>query len=248
MCPLIHVHSSVCAHSGVKRPAAYLWLVMLWPVVSDSPAFLWPPVIQNMTLSVRPPTWNAQAVPQEFTGQRWDWLKLIFIAPVPGVCAWQWACAFKAAKAWVGKKKKGRKKPKKKPSSPGLSAWLHQCYEILKNICLCLSQGKSAKGVPVHYGVLWRVEGLGGVIPPTTPPPSRCFTGTCLCPDIAHLCTLQRPASLQPSALTHYRSSWQHHKWQISVHLIPPVVYFCTRQSVTCNNTWRVRIDSVCPK
>lgn len=54
MCPMIHVHSSGCAHSGVKRPAAYLWLAMLWSVVSDSPAFLWPPVIQNMTPSVWP--------------------------------------------------------------------------------------------------------------------------------------------------------------------------------------------------
>lgn len=46
--------------------------------------------------------------PREFTGQRWDWLKLIFIALVPGICAWQWKCAFKATKARAGKKK-GRK-------------------------------------------------------------------------------------------------------------------------------------------
>lgn len=64
-------------------------------------------------------------------------------------------------------------------------------------------------------------------------------------PAFAHLWTAQRPASLQPSVLTHYRSSWQHHKWKNSVHYIPLVVMFCTRKSVTCNNTWRVWIDNV---
>lgn len=56
MCAMIHVHLWVCVPVGVCvwGPAAYLWLVMPWSVASDSPASLWPPVIQNMPLSVWP--------------------------------------------------------------------------------------------------------------------------------------------------------------------------------------------------
>lgn len=123
-----------------------------------------------------------------------------------------WACAFKATKARAGKKRKGKKE---KTSFPGLSAWLHhQRYEILKNICLFLPRGKSA--CPLWCAL--KSVRIGRCHPPP------CLTETCLCPDIAHLCTPQRPASLQPSVLTHYRSSWQHHKWQNSVHYIPPVL------------------------
>ena len=47
---MIHAHLWMCVHGSVQRPAAYLWLVMLWSVVSDSPASPWTPVIQSMPL------------------------------------------------------------------------------------------------------------------------------------------------------------------------------------------------------
>lgn len=176
--------------------------------------------------------------PREFTGQRWDWLKLIVIALVPGICAWQWKCAFKATKAWAGKRK-GRK---------NIFPWII-CLTppVLWNIKEHLPVRSSREECQSSACPLWCALKSARIGRCNAPPPfpSLCLTQPCLCPDITHLCTLQRPVNLQPSVLTHYWSSWQHHKWQNSVHYITPVVYFCTRQSVTFNNTRRVWIDSV---
>lgn len=92
------------------------------------------------------------------------WFKLIFITQVPGVCARESACAFKPTTAWA----------EQKNAISGLSAWLPQHYEILKNLCVLPAstflgekdRGSSSSTVPVHRGVLWRVERWGGVIPP----------------------------------------------------------------------------------
>lgn len=144
-------------------------------------------------------------------------------------------------------KKKGRRKKKKK----NIFSWIicltpPVLWNIKEHLPVPFSREKCQRSAcPLWCALKSGRIGRCYPTPPTLPPSPPRFTETCLCPDIAHLCTPQRPASLQPSVLTHYRSSWQHHKWQNSVHFIPPMVYFCTRQSVTCNNTWRVWIDSV---
>lgn len=184
---MIHVHSSLCAHSGVKRPAAYLWLVMLWSLVSDNPACLWPLVIQNVTLPVRPLHKIHKPSPPGVDRSE------VGLAQINLQClayVQHGARGFKATKAGAGKKRKGKKE---KTSFLGLSAWLHhQRYEILKNICLCLPWGKSA--CPLWCAL--KSVRIGRCHPPP------CLTETCLCPDIAHLCTPQRPASLQPNTLS----------------------------------------------
>lgn len=99
------------------------------------------------------------------SGAYWVWwFKLIFITQVPRVRVWESVCAFKPTKAWA----------EQKNAISGLSAWLPQHYEILKNLCFLPAsaflrekyRGSSSSTVPVHRGVLWRVERWGGVIPP----------------------------------------------------------------------------------
>lgn len=232
MCAMIHEHLWVCVHGGVYGPAAYLRLVMLWSVASDSPASPWPPVIQNMPSQ---PSSYMKGKGQPTGAYRagvW-WLKLIFITQVPGACAWESMCAFKPVKAWAEQKNAVSRIICMTPPV------LWNFKELQRPACLCLPQGIGTREFFFHSACSSRCALKGGKMWEVWFP--QCFKEACICPDIARLCTPRRPASLQPPVLMHYRSSMHHGKCLAKAACyFPPMAYFYTRLSVTCN-TWRVQ-------
>lgn len=169
------------------------------------------------------------------------WLKLIFITQVPGACAWESMCAFKPTKAWAEQKN-------------GISRIICMTPPVLWNFkelqcpaCFYLPQGKGTREF-FHSACSSRCALKGGKMWEVWFP--QCFMEACICPDIAHLCTPRRPASLQPSVLMHYRSSRHRGKCLAKAACyFPPMLIFiqgCLSHATLegCNAT-SVRIGSV---
>lgn len=91
-------------------------------------------------------------------------------------------------------------------TSPGLSAWVPSTMIFSRTLLPFLQPfpGKWLAEVPRH--TCWaRCTLRIGVRSSTDPPPPCCFTKTCACPNVSHLC-------LQSSVLMHNYRSCTHHR------------------------------------